>query len=48
MTVAELKKILEVCDDDMEVLIKNCGYNIDDANVEIVYPENDKPFLKVF
>lgn len=48
MTVGELKKVLDECDDDMEVWIKNCGYNIDHADIEIVYPENDKPFLKVY
>lgn len=48
MTVGELKKVLDECDDDMEVWIQNCGYNIDYADIEIVYPENDKPFLKVY
>ena len=48
MTVGELKKVLDECDDDMEVWIENCGYHIDYARIEIVYPENDKSFLKVY
>lgn len=48
MTVGELKKVLENLEDDMEVMIENCGYNIDNADTEIIYPENGKPFLKVY
>lgn len=49
MTVAELKKILENLEDDMEVMIDeyDCeGFNY--ADTEIIYPENGKPFLKVY
>jgi hypothetical protein len=51
MTVAELKKILDECDDDMDVMVdmyEYGGYTIDYADAEIVYPKNDKPFLRVY
>lgn len=51
MTVAELKKVLENLEDDMEVMVETCDYgdyNIDNAYTKIVYPEHDKPFLAVY
>lgn len=50
MTVAELKKVLENLEDDMKVMVDkyNDVYILDYADTEIVYPENGKPYLRVY
>lgn len=50
MTVGELKKVLEHLEDDMEVMVDkyNDVYILDYADTEIIYPKNDKPFLRVY
>lgn len=49
MTVAELKKILENLEDDMEVMVDDYDYEgFNHADTEIIYPRNDKPFLRVY
>lgn len=52
MTVAELKKVLENLEDDMEVMVDGYDYegyyNMNYADSEVIYPTHEKPFLRIF